>query len=546
MKTALLTVVVLVVMLGGGDPRSQELSTEIFPSEDEIFNALRSSEITYRQYLILQELITNGLDSTNFYLLDEIPNLSYFRLDTNSLRTSLEQEQQSTFTGKSGVRPQVQTVAGTITHRYDRYADENSRSRYITSARVGFGKNVTADVKLRREYSGRERITSRTVTYKGENVVLCELVIGSYSKRLGLGTVFGYRGKILPFSDDLDGESLLFPDYGGHNGIAAQLSLSKIQLQALGSVIRNEDYRLTSAAGMAQFGNARWIPRVLLGINRLENRATDQAITDIKYGVNAHYDYAGGYNSVEITGQTGQRESFGAIVTEGRHRFRKAEIRYAGWMYSDDYIDLTGGSKGAGLYRYDHLGGVDFEYSTKRSSQQGGLVKTIIGIPGQIELSNSVLYASLTADTINAQWLVELTRKLGLISVNLSRLSRATTRGAVKLLKRQTRLTARFSTGKLYIRAYLGYNTESAERDFLSVFVRLRYKLQSYGEIELWSNASQIDHGWGRIDYWYGYIRNSFQSIGHLKAAVKLSHTYRRASQDSDQTVLSLELSWQF
>ena len=94
---AVLTALALVAATGGGDLHAQDLSTEIFPSEDELYQALLTGELSYRQYLILQEISQHGLDSSNIHLLDQIPNLSFFGIDTLSLRTSLEDEQQTPF-----------------------------------------------------------------------------------------------------------------------------------------------------------------------------------------------------------------------------------------------------------------------------------------------------------------------------------------------------------------------------------------------------------------------------------------------------------------
>ena len=231
MKSALLTAIALVVLLGGGTADSQELSTEIFPSEDEIYQALRSGEISYRQYLTLQEIAAHGLDSSNIHLLDEIPNLTFFVLDTNSMATSLEIEQETPFKTEQEKQTRAKQIGGAIQHRYYRIAEEDGRSKYGTSARIDIGDNVTADIKLRREYSGRERVTSRTVAYKSRAGVVKEILLGNFSKRYGMGTVVGYRGKLLGYSSTIDSESWLFPDNGGFNGAAIHLSPGQWQLQ---------------------------------------------------------------------------------------------------------------------------------------------------------------------------------------------------------------------------------------------------------------------------------------------------------------------------
>ena len=43
---------------------SQELSTEVYPSEDELYLALAAGDIDYHQFLILREAIRTGIDAT--------------------------------------------------------------------------------------------------------------------------------------------------------------------------------------------------------------------------------------------------------------------------------------------------------------------------------------------------------------------------------------------------------------------------------------------------------------------------------------------------
>jgi hypothetical protein len=111
---------------------SQELSTEVYPSEDELYLALAAGEIDYHQFLILREVIRTGIDATNRHLLDEVPNLSYFHGDTISLSTNLQREQAD------GFDPRVRADVGThgeCRYRYYRYLEEASESQYRGSIR---------------------------------------------------------------------------------------------------------------------------------------------------------------------------------------------------------------------------------------------------------------------------------------------------------------------------------------------------------------------------------------------------------------------------
>ncbi len=154
-------------MLGGGHLRAQDLSTVILPSEDEIIQARRSGDITYQQYIILLEIAAHGIDSTNIHLLDEIPNLSFFSPDTNTLSSNLEKEQESSFT--TGTPPTKQApgiLSGKVQHTYCRYTDENGNFKFHSKLGLRYHERFSADMNVRRDYSSYERVTSRTFAYR--------------------------------------------------------------------------------------------------------------------------------------------------------------------------------------------------------------------------------------------------------------------------------------------------------------------------------------------------------------------------------------------
>ena len=551
MRSAVLhAAIVLFVLLGGGVPHAQELSTSVYPSEDEVYQALRTGEISFEQYLALQEIISHGLDSTNNHLLDEIPNLSFFASDSSTMSTSLEIDQQNPFTPKPNSSPSRVTlpVSGTLRHRYFQTVDTDRPSKYESTARFHFADKFAANIKLKREYSGRERVISRDLTYHNKTGPLRALTIGNYSKRLGLGTVFGYRGKLLSPSDNLDSESLAYPDYGGHNGALAHLATATWELHSAGSVNRDDHHRLTTIAGQLQRSEAAFQPGFLFALNRIKNRITGQAISDIKYGLGVNYKYARSYTSIELCWQSGVQPSFGAAVAEGTHRFQSAQVKYAGWFYDKDYLDLSAGSKSGNIRHKDQLEEIDFEFSTKRAGQQGGLLKTVIAPSDVTKLASSVIYATFGSDTTDIQWLVELTGKLSRrLSLSLDYLSKSKHRLSAEntsdnSVRRQTRLEARHRDKKLYLRTSLAYNTETDKSDFTSAFFSARYRIESYGTLELWSNITRINHRDLKIASWYGYLRNSFNLSENIGAAIKLSHAFNCDRTDQHETQVSFDV----
>lgn len=516
-----------------------ESSTSVYSSEDELDEALRLGEINYSQYLILQEIITHGVDSTNRHLLDEIPNLMFFLTDRRSLVTALEKEQALAFSkpiDKAG-RP-----LGKFGYKYYQELKREERERYRISYYFYPTNHFEVAFRLHREYSGKERFVSRRIVYRNRQNRLQELTLGNFTRRLGLGTILGYRGKLLEFSNRIDEESFLFPDYGGYNGLYSRVKYDNVEAEVLASVNRDGHHTLVSAGGMFSLAKSPLKPGVIVSVSCLKNRKTDQRHFDFKYGLYSRYRYRQSYLSLEICAQDGEQSTWGGLVTEGRHRFGGAEIRYAGWVYTDEYIDLTSGSKSGNLRHADTLYKVDFAYSEKRSGQEGGMLKSIVLLAHDFEIINSILYAGRNKDTADIQFLSGLVRKLNQdCEIRFDYLNK-TKKRVKEWYDQRTRIEARIRTGKFSVRSYIAYNTKSSRRDYVSFFVNLKYRSHKVGSLEIWSNLARFDLRYSAIDYWYIYIKNEQQLFSGVAIAMKLSHSYDRNPNGEHRTVILLEL----
>ena len=533
----------LLVLVIASATVSQELSTEVYPSEDELYRALAAGDIDYHQFLILREVIRTGIDATNRHLLDEVPNLSYFHGDSTSLSTSLQREQQS------GFDPRVRSDAdthGEIRYRYFQYLEETSESQYRAGIRWSLADWSTS-LRIQRDNTGVERIADRYVAFRRNEGRLRELRLGNYTRRLGLGTAFGYRGKLLDFSKRLEGESFLFPDYGAYNGVYVKMQVRAVQLQLLSSFNRDADHSLSTVAGMAAWKIGSFSPGVIVGVNRLRHRHSDKSLYDVKIAPSTRYRYRGGYTALEICAQAGRQSGWGGMLIEGRHRFSTAQIKYAAWSYGDSYLDLSGGSKSGHSRRTIYLEDIDFELSDKRSGHQGGMIRTIVLVSDRIQLVNSLLYSGQHRDSSDLQLLSGLLRQFHpRLSLRLDHLVKSRRRlvagDAIGATSRRTRLEVRFTTGQAAVRSYIAYNTKSGRSDYISAFIHLDYRTARAGRLQLWSNLARLDGRNGTVDYWYLFLRNEQTVWDGMTMAVKMSRTYDRDAGERHRTTLSLEV----
>lgn len=522
---------------------AQDLSTYVCPSEDEWLELLQLGEISYEEYIRLSEIARDGIDSSSLYLLDEIPNLAYF-LDTTAVTvTLLEVEQQSQLVELAAQRSRPRSIGGRFDYRYLQRFDSESKSWYRTTTQLDFSDDLTASWRINRETSGRERIVYRSVRYRNRSGAIRSVNVGNFTARLGLGTLFGYRGKLMSCSDHIDGESLAYPDYGGYNGLYLKARAGGLEMQFLGSITRDTDHRLTSVGGMVKDRGGSLRPGLIFGFNQLADRHTGAEVNLPMIGLNSEYRYAEGYATLEVGGQSINRNLPLAAVLEGRHRLESIEVRYAAWTYEDRFVDLTSGSKAGSVYRDCVLDEVAFECSSKRAGQTGVLLKTSIEPMTNLKAANSLLIARLDRYNHTIQFASALTRIIGAkSSLQLDFLWRHKT----DLLKTKVnrydrgrwRLEGRFNSGGFHARSYIGYNTDSERQSYLSLFATLRVLLKPDGLLEVWSNLNRF--GAEGVEYWYSFVRGEQVLTGGLRGNAKIAHTYRNSSDDRHTTTFSL------
>ncbi len=533
---------ILIVLLAMNVCTAQELSTFVYPSEDELEEAFYLGEIDFIQLVTLQELIRSGIDSTELYLLDEIPNLSYFLQIGLFKRSELNTEQVEPFLEKLAAPG---AFKGRINHNYSTRIEENGDSRYRTSGELSYQDWLKVAFRLHREYSGIERLVYRRLEFKPQNSPLRRVVLGNYTTRLGLGTIMGYRGKLLDFSDEINGESFLYPDYGGCNGIQLEFKGGKSGGELAYSQVRDSGHALSTFAGSFGIEYKSLKPAVIVAVSNLRNRVTDLSINDFKYGVNLESKYTNGYNRFEISAQSGEKNSFGAFVTEGRHLFNNAAINYSGWLYNDNYLDLAGGSKAASIRQTVEIDEVDFSYSDKRSGQEGGLLKTTIELSDKLELINSFIYAQRDNDNHNFELLSAIEKKIeSNMLIRLDHVSRIKHRLETgqenKDIFRRSRIELRIINPLFYVRTYLAYQSKTDEDDYLSFFTSTKYKNERIGELSLWVNLGEINHHEGKIDYWFAYIENKNELFENIKTIAKLIHSFRKGEADEHTSTVSV------
>ncbi|MEW6051998.1 MAG: hypothetical protein AB1644_13170 [Candidatus Zixiibacteriota bacterium] len=529
--------------LGGATACAQVLSTDILPSEDELYEALQLGDIDYDQYQTLYELYLQGVESGDQYLLDEIPNLWHVLNLTRLSETRLEADQSEPF-----VRPDSPVPGRAVRTRYrfvQRLDDSEGQSQRLT-IRADANGRWRSDLKLRRDIDGSEHMLSRCVRYRTETGTIREITLGNFVERYGLGSVIGYRGRLLKPSTGLDDVSILFPNYGGFNGISVRGQAGDIAISSMASIMRDSAHTLLSTGAMIRPAGWRLTPSLILGLNRLANRLTDKSITDLKFGMLTSYRSKRGVVNLEISGQAGARNGLGAMVLEGGHAVDKCNISYAVWRYAARYLDLTGGSKAGNLRHEVELDAVDLRFSDKRAGQTGLLMRTLLRSNERTEFSGAIALAAFDRDTANGQFLAAVVRRLNRkLSLRADYLADARIREGVdhagEVTDHRVRLEARVQTKPLSVRSYIGLKLRQRQAGVLSQFISVEWRSGSAGNWRLWSNMGRVMRG--RLDYWYLFLENTQSLARKWEGRIKIMRSYSRYRTASEQWSVAFELT---
>ncbi|MCX6835450.1 MAG: hypothetical protein NTW07_10015 [candidate division Zixibacteria bacterium] len=520
------TVLALLVLLCSA-VRAQDLSSSVFLSEDELDEALRNGELTYEQYQNLKEIMQFGIDSVSQYLLDEIPNLMYL-LDTDTTHSDLtEQDQTAGFASTT-------------------LLEEDSRSWYRSAVDLSPVEHWRLRMHVNRESSGIERVTARSLGYRNRTGLLRRVEMGSFTTRFGLGTVFGHRGKMLDFSEQIDGESFLFPDYGGYNGVLADVQAGSFVLHALGSMTRDDQHRISSAGLFIEDGRGSFRPGIILGVNQIAERGSGASVTIPMAALTSQMKYSQGSLAAELSRQGGKASSATSAVVEGRHRFESVEMRYAGWFYGEDFVDITAGSKSGPIYIRDSLETIRFGFNSRRTGQAGFMMKTDVPLSDDVSCTGALLYADAGKGRDRQQFSGSLIHHIDRDwQVQLEYLGKwqdQPQQVPASEVKQQWRLESRYDAATLRIRCYIGYyETDDEQHDRVSLFASVRYETNTGGRYQVWSNMGEISQD--GITYWYLYGRGEWSLGRRVTTAAKLSNSYRRGADEQNATQFSVELA---
>ena len=511
---------------------SQQIETIQFPSEDEIAEAYNLGEINLEQFLILTELISNGIENTSF-LLDEIPQ-SLLKFDTTNLEQSFISLQSS------------RTPHFLLQNQYASYIEEDTRYRNQSSVTYT-NKELLAQVTIKREYLDRERFTRRFIAYNPEDKNY-NFIFGNFIKRFGLGGLIGYRGKVLSYTDVINKESLLFPDFGGFNGLYFQSKNKALNFEFVTSYNRNAEYSLLTSGTNIELQNSIY-PSLITAVNKFKNKLIDKNFDDLKISLYKKFDLKNVSTSFEIGESFNKQKNSYFILSDGLYSASQVKLRYSFWSYGDSFYNFSGGGKTSVISEYEYIESIDYNMLNKRSNQTGAILKSQFALSYDLLLDIATLYAYKNKDSTETELYGQLSKSfVPSLELSVDFLHRIKIRlesmNDVPQKKTQSRFKMKYENNNMYVRNFLSVLKYADSVTYAGFFTDIKLHTANYGIVQLWLNASHFNTTTHQLDYFYAFIRNEFEIQKTISFAFKVSHSYNRTATTRNSNQFSFDISW--
>ncbi len=502
------------------------ISDTYIPSEDELYQAYVAGEIDFDEYQLLLESIQYGIDPSLFDLEDLLAD-SLAVDDTEDPDVRKKRDRRE--------------YLAALKLQYHVRLEDPSPSRTISALKVRPSAHWLFSMRTREELAGRERCVERSLVYLPDSSAVRRVQIGTFSRKFGLGTAVGYRGKLFSMTDREKWESLLYPDYGGFNGMLVDMRLGRIDMSALTSYNQSNEYSLRTTALHVGKGMGAMRPSLTLALNSITNRATDSTVIDHKAALSLLIRSHGSEVNFEYCLQGGVRTAYGTFLADAKLKTVFGRVNLSGWRYDQDYLTISSGGRSAAVSHEVGIEDIGLDFTDRRSGQTGFQAGVVGELSQNVSLTTKALAAWLHADSSLMQarsqidWHVASPWHVGLqYLVNRSE------RGARDTLYHRVRASVKYQSDRMQFRTTVGQSLPESGQGALSWLADIRVSPVAETELQFWSHLARfID---GRINYWSIFARVKQQLTESIEVATKISERYSAGSTDKHQLAFGLEL----
>lgn len=396
-------------------------------------------------------------------------------------------------------------------------------------------------------YSGTKRWGKRSITYDFPDSTngSTQIVAGNYSARYSMGLIYGYHGQVLEKESERDEtEKLLYPIYGGSNGLMVTLPMGKSKAMLVHDVDQNATHRkqFTALSIPADIGMLNL--RINAGFGRFIRRAT---------GVSKRYSLfsIGGKTGVskrqlEMEGAVAEVKNKFHLAGSARLNYRRksSSINILAWSYASEFPSYFSGGLSSRRYISVTIDDLDLTVRDRFRGESGGAIKSSLAISNRVSLRTAFGYSWRNLEDNRIEYKFGINADAGhSYRIKLDCYRRLD--NIYSSEKRQTRIQTQLSKrGDIGGRVVAGYRFErhTGRNDYF------------------WLTEARVNDRWGRLTVYakvdrlelsdlnnrYLYLSLSHDSsLGYnLRGYLKYSYRYRKDSPESSYGTLRWEIVW--
>ena len=362
------------------------------PDPEEIFEAYENGFIDYDDYLELLEIARgNSVSSQDSIFLMQFPDL-VAGISSNPLLNPIE----DTTVAASG--KDISQSGWTQSFLFRQYyrLDQNDQRRQFYRLQ-GTHERLKYYGELERGYTSQERWGRRTLQYdlsSGSKKSGSRLMLGNFREKLGMGLTYGYHGQLLSKTGDRDGiEQLLFPSYGGANGVLLILDRSSGVAKFIYDTDRNEMFSKHLAAVSIPFRirSTRFSLSVIHGLLRNRERHVSKRFSFISISGGADRKSIKASWELALAADDGRVPMAAAMQVKWRRR--KTMVDMLGWKYDRRYPSYFAGGPSSRRSQAGKVDDLDLSYSDRYTGEAGVVVRTSSPVADRMTLNSAAGYA---------------------------------------------------------------------------------------------------------------------------------------------------------
>jgi hypothetical protein len=394
--------VVLLPLLLNSSLQAQEISSEIYETEEDLREGLETGALTLDQYLELLELIQAKVKPTSeeadkLFFVPGVSSGDVSQIQSEEKKDALLNQRTESFLGESQDRGFG--LSGKLVWRFYEELQGSDETDSYLRLEVADKGNFIWRMDADKETDRNLRIRKRSLTFFHPRYST-QLIAGNFDRRIGLGLNVGYHPRFGygSSSDSKAKNSFLYPALGRYNGIYAESELDFFSLVAFYSNNKQEKIEDQITAFDLNFRGRGIKLGLCVSEGKLKNIESKGSFKDDCRSL--HFDLR--VKSIKLSGEyalLSNRKSGRALDF---YSWRKPyRVEFSWWSYDDDFIHPFGGGLSNSDYETIHLEEMDYDYRSRQAGERGVFLKSRYDLFGRLNLNCSYTVWRETRDLPN-------------------------------------------------------------------------------------------------------------------------------------------------